>query len=67
MFDKNDYISILKSEIKEIQWNVKEVLKDKDNAIVILGFNYENKMIGSIEFSMIHEANDWKIDDLKFP
>ena len=44
-----------------------DVLKSKENATVILSFNYEDKLIGTIEISMIREEGEWKIDSIEFP
>lgn len=65
--NQNNYTSVLKSEIQEIQWEVDDVLKSKENAAVILSFNYEDKLIGTIEISMIREEGEWKIDSIEFP
>ena len=64
---KSEYVSVLKSEIQEIQWEVDDVLKSKKNAEIILSFNYKNKLIGTIELSMIREEGEWKISGLEFP
>ena len=53
--NQNDYVGILKSEIQEIQWEVVDLLKSKESAAVILSFNYEDKLIGTIEISMIRD------------
>ena len=65
--NQDDYVSVLKSEIQEVQWEIKNVLKSNENAAVILSFNYEDKLIGTIEISMIREDGDWKIDGIEFP
>lgn len=65
--NQHNYISVLKSEIQEIQWAVDDVLKSKANAAVILSFNYEDKLIGTIEISMIREEGKWMIDSIEFP
>lgn len=65
--NQNDYVSVLQSEIQEIQWGVDGVLKSKENAAVILSFNYEDKLIGTIEISMTKKEGDWKIDGIEFP
>lgn len=65
--NQNNYTSVLKSEIQEIQWEVHDVLKSKENAAVILSFNYEDKLIGTIEISMIREEGEWKIESIEFP
>ncbi len=64
---QSEYISVLKSEMQEIQWNVNDILKSKENALVILSFNYKDKLVGTIELSMIREAGAWKIDGVKLP
>lgn len=64
---QNEYMRVLKSEIREIQWSVSDVLKSKGNASVILSFNYDDKLVGTIELSMIREDGEWKINGLEFP
>ncbi len=34
---------------------------------MILTFNYEDKLIGKIEISMIRENGEWKIDNIEYP
>ncbi len=67
LFNIDDYASVLKSEIQEIQWEVEDVMESSDNAVVILAFNYDNRLIGTIEISMICSKDGWKIDGLRFP
>lgn len=64
---QSEYVSVLKSEIQEIQWSLSDVLKSKENASVILSFNYDDKLVGTIELSMVREDGEWKIDKLEFP
>lgn len=64
---QSEYVGVLKSEIQEIQWEIDDVLKSKDNASVILSFNYDDKLVGTIELSMVREDGEWKIDGLEFP
>ena len=37
------------------------------HAAVVLSFNYEDKLIGTIEISMIREGGEWKVDSIEFP
>lgn len=67
LFNENDYVSVLKSEIQSIQWEVRDIMKSNDNAVVILAFNYNNRLVGTIEISMIHSKEGWKIDSFNFP
>lgn len=67
VINKSDYIGVLKSEIQEVHWSIDDVKKNKKNAVVILTFNYEDKLIGKIEISMIRENGEWKIDNIEYP
>ena len=67
LFGQSEYAGILKSEIQDIQWDVEDILKSSKHASVILAFNYENKLIGTIEISMVREDSGWKIDGLELP
>ena len=67
LIGQSDYVSVLKSKIQEIQWGVKEVLKNSKNASVILTFNYEEKLTGTVTLSMVKEEGSWKIDGIELP
>lgn len=67
LFEENDYISLLKSEIQDVQWDVEDIMQSNANAAVILAFNYDNRLIGTIEISMVHSGDGWKIDGLELP
>ena len=64
---KGNYANVLKSKIQETQWGVKDVLRGKDNATVILSFDYDDKLVGTIKLYMCKEDGSWKIDKLSFP
>lgn len=67
LFGQSEYAGILKSEIQEIQWDIEDILKSSKHASVILAFNYDDKLIGTIELSMVREDSGWKIDGLELP
>lgn len=67
LINKNNSISVLKSQIQVMQWSISDVLKGKDNASIFLSFNYKDKLSGTIELLMIREDGKWKIDRLAFP
>ena len=64
---QSEYVGILKSKMQEIQWSVRDVLKSKENVSVILSFNYEDKLVGTMELSMLKEGGEWKISGVDFP
>lgn len=64
---KSEYVGTLKSKIQEIHWNISKVLKDGKNASVIMAFNYDDKLIGTIELLMVRVNGKWKIEGLEFP
>ncbi len=42
-------------------------MKGSETSKAILGFNYEDMMVGAIELTMIKEDDKWKIDRLGMP
>lgn len=64
---KDDYTSVLKSNLKDVEWSLDDVLEGDENADIVLGFNYNEKLIGTIEINMIKEDGDWKISGLELP
>lgn len=62
-----DYAGILKSEIKSVKWSLKDVEKDKTQASVTLGFDYEQKLVGTVSLTMAKIQGDWKIDSISIP
>ena len=67
LMDGGQYITVLKDEIQKIQWGVDDVLKGGNSAEVVLSFNYEDKLVGTIEISMIRQDRTWKINALELP
>lgn len=64
---KNKASSFVKSKITEMKWTVEDTLKGKNRTDVVIGFNYNEKIIGTIEITMIKDGLEWKIDRLSFP
>lgn len=60
-------VSFLKTRMSEVNWTVEEILKGKNRADVVIGFDYNGSIIGTIEIIMIRENSDWKIDGLSLP
>ena len=64
---KDDYTNILKSNLQDVEWNLDNVLEGNNRADVVLGFNYNEKLTGTIEINMIKDNGDWKISGLELP
>lgn len=60
-------VKVFLDKLSECNWTVKEVMKGSDSSRAILGFNYEDKMTGTIELTLIKEDKVWKIDGLELP
>ena len=67
LFAKDDYVGALKSNLNEIDWRLDDVLKSKNKADAVLGFNYKDKLTGTIEISMVYEDGEWKISGIEIP
>jgi hypothetical protein len=62
-----DAVAVLLDKLSECDWTVIEVMKGSESSKAIVGFNYEDKMTGTIELTMIKEEKVWKIDHLAMP
>ncbi len=60
-------VSVLLETLSECEWTIKDVMKGSETSKAIIGFNYEDMMVGTIELTMIKEDKIWKIDDLALP
>ena len=60
-------VSALLDKLSECDWTIEEVMKGTENSKAIIGFDYQDKMTGTIEVSMIKENDLWKIDSLAMP
>ena len=60
-------VTFLLDKLSECEWTVKDVLKGSDTSKASVGFNYLDKMTGSIELTLIKEDKIWKIDSLSAP
>ena len=62
-----DAVTVLLGKLSECDWTIKDVMKGSETSKAIVGFNYVDKMVGTIEMAMIKEDKLWKIDDLNMP
>ncbi|MBR4091186.1 MAG: hypothetical protein IKK28_10000 [Mogibacterium sp.] len=60
-------VSVLLDKLSECDWTIGEVMKGSETSKAIICFDYQDKMTGSIELSMIKEGDIWKIDSLAMP
>ena len=60
-------VNVLLEKLSECEWTIKDVMKGSETSKAIIGFNYEDKMVGTIELTMIKEEKIWKIDSLAMP
>jgi hypothetical protein len=67
LFGNNGYLDLLKTELQNVTWNVEDVMKGKKQAQVVLSFDYEGEITGTIHLSMVRTGDGWKIDGIKSP
>ncbi len=60
-------VSFLLEKLSECEWSIKDVMKGSETSKAIVGFNYQDKMVGTVELTMIKEDKLWKIDSLAMP
>ena len=60
-------VNALLDKLSDCEWSIKDVMKGSEKSKAIIGFDYQDKMVGTIELSMIKEDDIWKIDSLSMP
>ena len=60
-------VNVLLEKISECEWTIKDVMKGNETSKAVVGFNYQDMMVGTIELTMIKEEKTWKIDSLALP
>ena len=60
-------VSVLLDKLSECDWTIKDVMKGSDTTKALVGFNYQDKMIGTVELTMLKEDKVWKIDKRSRP
>lgn len=59
--------ALLKAYFSECTWTIKDLMKGSETSKAIVGFDYENKLVGTIELALAKEGKIWKIDNLAKP
>ena len=62
-----DAVGVLLEKLSDCEWTIKEVMKGSETSTAIVGFDYEDSLVGTIELTMIKEDKIWKIDSLSKP
>ncbi len=57
-------IDLVASEASKIEWSVEDILRGKEKSDAVIGFNYDDKYIGSADVFLIYENGGWKINEL---
>ena len=52
-------VKVLLDKLSECEWTIKDVMKGSETSKAIVGFNYEDKMVGTVELAMIKEDKIW--------
>ena len=63
----NNAVSFLLDKLSECDWTVKELMKGSETSKAVVGFNYQDKMVGTVELKMIKEGKIWKVDSMEMP
>lgn len=60
-------LNVLLDKLSECEWTIKDVMKGSETSTAIVGFDYADQLVGTIELKMIKEDKIWKIDNLAKP
>jgi hypothetical protein len=62
-----DATSTLLDKLSECDWDPKEFMKGSQTSKAIVEFDYQDRLVGTVELTMIKEGKIWKIDNLSKP
>lgn len=62
-----DQVRVFLDKCSEVEWKLKDVMKGKTESAVVLAFNYQEQITGSIEVKMQKVRGKWKICSLSIP
>ena len=60
-------LGVLLDKLSECEWTIKDVMKGSETSKAVIGFNYEDMLVGTMEMTMIKEDKIWKIDGIAMP
>lgn len=64
---RTSFKGTLNEKMKEFDYTVKDLLKGSSSAKAIVAFEHEDGTKGTMEFTMIKENEEWKINDMSTP
>ena len=62
--EESNYAAVLIEKAQEIEWSVGDILKNRRKATVTIGFDYNQKIVGSIDLELLRIDKKWLINDL---
>ncbi len=65
--NQSESVQAFREKIREVEWEVDEIRKSSKSADVVLAFDYQDKLGGTVELTMIREDGKWKIDEIGYP
>ena len=55
VFMGGNAVSVFLDKLSECEWTIKDVMKGSNTSKAIVGFNYQDEMVGTIQLTMIKE------------
>lgn len=62
---QEDISGLLQSGLSDMTWTLQGVTKEGQQAAVAVDFDYQGKMTGSLNITMLREERQWKIDGVE--
>lgn len=67
LFVKEEQLGDLMTQLEQVQWKLEDIVKNGDTAEVVLRFNYDDRFVGTVTFTMVKGEEGWQIDSLELP
>ncbi len=67
LFNKDDYMRVMKAHLPDLEWKVEGIRKDGLKTHVILSFVYKDDYAGKADIILVKNDGGWKIGEFAIP
>lgn len=67
LFNKDDYVGVMKAHLPDLEWGLCEIRKDVGKTHVLLSFVYKDDYEGKADIILVKEDGEWKIGEFAIP
>ena len=67
ILSQTEYVRDIATNLDSVKFDLKKLDRDGDHAAVTLHFQYEDRLEGTVDLTMVKTDDGWKVNDLAWP